>query len=469
MINRVLIRIKVVQMLYSYLLTEKLFSIESQPEPPTKEKRFAYSLYLGMLALMVQIADSLKIRGAGTPLADNRFIQALRADDKVRSTILRWKSDPESNPMLKESLVTRLAETIKESAIFKDYRKQDASEMATDLKVWQDIYRVILLQDPVLNRTFEEIENYSPRGVERMQELMLTTFINFSSSQALTDDALKALRKSLDKARELYFRLLLLPVEITHLQDLNLDAARHKYIVTDEDLNPNLRFVENEFVARLAADEQFKEYVDSHKLSWQTENPTLIKELLRNITESKIYRDYMEAPSTDYDKDCEFWRSLMKSVILPSDALAEALEEQSVFWNDDLEIIGTFVVKTIRRFKDNAADAILPQYKDEEDARFGAELFRDVVKNKDEYRRLINEVVNTSSWDTERLAFMDVVIALTAIAELINFPKIPINVTVNEYIETAKSYSTNKSGAFINGILGTVIKLLKERGIIHKN
>lgn len=468
MINRVLIRIKVVQMLYSYLLTEKLFTIESQPEPPTKEKRFAYSLYLSMLALMVEVADAVTVRGSGAPLADNRFIHALRADDKVRSVILRYKSDPTSQPLLSRNIVESLVEKIKDSALFKDFRKQNASEQSSDLKIWQDIYRVFFLSNPLISSVYSSLENFSPSGVERMQELMTSTFINFSSSQALTDDALKSLKKSLDKARELYFRLLLLPVELTALQDRNLDAARHKYIVSADELNPNLRFVENQFVEALAADEEFKEYVEANKISWHTDNQPLLDTLLRSITESNIYKEYMEAPSTDYDKDCEFWRNIMRTVILPSDALAEVLEEQSVFWNDDLDIIGTFVLKTIRRFKDRDSRPILPQYKDEEDARFGAELFRDVVKNKDLYRSYVNEALNTGNWDTERLAFMDVVIALTAIAELVNFPKIPISVTVNEYIEMAKSYSTSKSGAFINGILGGVIRLLTERGIIHK-
>ncbi len=468
MINRVLIRIKVVQMLYSYLLTEKLFTIESQPEPPTKEKRFAYNLYLGMLALMVQISDTLTLRGGVRPLYDNRFINALRTDDKVRSQILRCKAGAGGPPMLEKGVVDRLVAVVKDSAILKDYRKLESPGMSDDLKVWQDLYRAVLSTDAALASIFSGMENFSPRGVERMQEMMLTTFVNFSSSQALTDEALKSLRMSLDKARELYFRLLALPVEITMLQDRNLDVARHKYIVTDEDLNPNLRFVENQFVARLVANEEMDSYIKAKKISWYNENLPLIERLLRDITESDLYREYMERPSTDYDADCEFWRNIMRSVILPSDALAEALEEQSVFWNDDLDIIGTFVVKTIRRFKDNVADPILPQYKDQEDAMFGAELFRDVVKNKDRYRTIINEVVHKESWDTERLAFMDVVIALTAIAELVNFPKIPINVTVNEYIEVAKSYSTPKSGSFINGILGAAIVLLRERGMLMK-
>lgn len=467
MINRVLIRIKVVQMLYSYLLTEKLFTIESQPEPPTKEKRFAYSLYLSMLALMAEISDTLQLRGGEKPLGANRLISALKADDKVRSTILRSRAG-ENNPILTKANIERLATIVKESAILKDYRKKADKSMAADLKVWQELYRAVLVPDTAMTAAIAEMENYSARGIERMQEMMQNTFANFSSSQALTDEALKALRRSLDKARELYFRLLALPVELTALQERNLDAARHKYIVTDEDLNPNLRFVENEFVAKLAADEDFLQYIGDNKICWMTENPDLLKELLKAITESAIYREYMEAPTTDFNNDCELWRNLMRSVIIPSDALEEVLEESSVYWNDDLDTIGTFAIKTIRRFKDGEEKPVLPQYKDDEDARFGSELFSDVVKNKEDYRAVINEVVRTESWDTERLAFMDVVIALTAIAEAVNFPKIPLNVTVNEYIEIAKSYSTAKSGTFIHGILGAAIATLQAKGRIMK-
>lgn len=467
MINRVLIRIKVVQMLYSYLLTEKLFTIESQPEPPTKEKRFAYSLYLSMLALMAEISDTLQLRGGEKPLGANRLISALKADDKVRSTILRSRAG-ENNPILTKANIERLATIVKESAILKDYRKKADKSMAADLKVWQELYRAVLVPDTAMTAAIAEMENYSARGIERMQEMMQNTFANFSSSQALTDEALKALRRSLDKARELYFRLLALPVELTALQERNLDAARHKYIVTDEDLNPNLRFVENEFVAKLAADEDFLQYIGDNKICWMTENPDLLKELLKAITESAIYREYMEAPTTDFNNDCELWRNLMRSVIIPSDALEEVLEESSVYWNDDLDTIGTFAIKTIRRFKDGEEKPVLPQYKDDEDARFGSELFSDVVKNKEDYRAVINEVVRTESWDTERLAFMDVVIALTAIAEAVNFPKIPLNVTVNEYIEIAKSYSTAKSGTFIHGILGAAIASLQAKGRIMK-
>lgn len=178
----------------------------------------------------------------------------------------------------------------------------------------------------------------------------------------------------------------------------------------------------------------------------------------------------MNFPATDYKTDCEFWRNIYRYVIFSNPDFLETLEDKSVFWNDDLDIIGTFVLKTVKRFdSEDHAGALLPKYKDEEDARFGAELFADTVRNRDLYRGYIDTFVNASNWDTERLAFMDVVIMLTAISEIINFPKIPVNVSINEYIELAKSYSTPKSGNFINGILGSIVVMLNDEGIINKD
>ena len=170
--------------------------------------------------------------------------------------------------------------------------------------------------------------------------------------------------------------------------------------------------------------------------------------------------------------DCEFWRQVMKQIILPSDSLAELLESQSVYWNDDVDIIGTFVLKTFRRLsavkEGDAAQAVLPQFKDKEDEKFGEELFTDTIDNYDTYRGHIDRFINANHWDPERLAFMDVIVMATAISELLNFPAIPIPVTLNEYIEIANAYSTPRSGQFINGILFSIINYLREEGKLLK-
>lgn len=301
-----------------------------------------------------------------------------------------------------------------------------------------------------------------------MRNLMEETFSNFSSSQSHIDDALRTLRHSLDMARELYLRLLILPIELTELQARNLEAARNKYVVTDHDLNPNMRFVDNEFVKALEADPQIQELLEKGTYSWIASDPILLSSLLKLILCSDEYQNYMNASSTDFAGDCEFWRRMLKYVLFPSQELAEAMEDKSVFWNDDIDIIGTFVLKTIRRFSEQNPEPVLPMYKDDEDATFGRDLFTRAVRGKEEYRALIDSVLNKDSWDTDRLAFMDVVICLTAVAEILGFPKIPVNVSINEYIEIAKAYSTTKSGFFINGLLGAIVSKLSAEGKLMK-
>ncbi|MDE7410423.1 MAG: transcription antitermination factor NusB [Paramuribaculum sp.] len=283
-------------------------------------------------------------------------------------------------------------------------------------------------------------------------------------------NAVHNLQKSLDKAYELYHLLLMLPVELTRMQDLRLDNARNKYLPTHEDLNPNLRFIDNRLIPILADNEDMHRYLKENPIDLSGKYD-LLKSLLDNIVESDVYAEYMNSDTDSLEADCEFWRTVFRTIILPSDALAEALESDNVFWNDDLDIIGTFVLKTIRRIGVSGGNVIslLPQYKDDEDARFGADLFESAVERYEENMKLIERFVDARQWDPERLAFMDVVIMMAAITELVDYPLIPIPVTLNEYIEIANYYSTPRSGQFINGILFSVINYLKKEGVLVKN
>ncbi|MDE6449124.1 MAG: transcription antitermination protein NusB, partial [Muribaculaceae bacterium] len=291
----------------------------------------------------------------------------------------------------------------------------------------------------------------------------------YSDNRYAFNKAQEALEDSLDKAYELYHLLLLLPVEITHIQAQRLESAKEKYCPTSEDLNPNTRFIDNSLVKTIAMSEDMEAYLkdtpinlDSHYL--------LVKKMLDDILQSQLYADYMDAESTDHARDCDFWRSAMKNIILPSDALAEMLESSSIYWNDDLEIMGTFALKTIRQAVScEGSLALLPQYKDEDDARFGAHLFVDTINNREIYRSYIDRFIDQSQWDADRLAFMDIVIMMVAVSELLNFPAIPVPVTLNEYIEIANSYSTPRSGQFVNGMLFSIINYLKQEGKLNKN
>ena len=208
--------------------------------------------------------------------------------------------------------------------------------------------------------------------------------------------------------------------------------------------------------------------VKAFSLTWK-EDEVYLRLILDKILKSDIYEEYMTKESVSDNDDIEFWRQVMKKVVLPDEDLAELLESKSVYWNDDIDIVGTFVVKTIKRFTSDEEMPFLPQYKDEEDAQFAELLFVNAVKNKERYIELIDKFVKKSSWDTERLAFMDVVILYVALAELEKVPSVPAVVTINEFVEMAKCYSTPNSGQFINGILYSIIKHLKNEGLLNKS
>lgn len=462
MINRVLIRMKVVQMLYSYLLTEKQFKLAEMPEVLTKEKRFAHAVYLDLLLLMVRTADNLEMRGGHTPLADTRFIKTLKADERIKSLSRRYPGQTFGL----ESLSEQYAEAIKESALFKNFQK-DKGQQSTEDQVWENIFTSYMANDPRLANRITGYENYTLAGYERAKELVNETFREFYTSRDNAEDAERSLRRSLDKSRDLYFMLVTLPVALARLRERQLDENRYKYLPTNEDLNPNLRFVNNRMVEAIAGNEKVKEFEEDRKFNWLADDREFVESLLARIMQSDLYAEYMDFPASDLASDAEFWRNVFKQIILNDVDFLEFLEEKSVFWNDDTDIIGTFVLKTFKRFGEGK-DGILPQYKDNEDRMFGERLLGDVIRNKDTYRGMINDALNTKSWDTERIAFMDVIICMTAIAEILNFPNIPLTVSLNEYIEIAKSYSTAKSGGFVHGVLAGVVSRLKEAGKLVK-
>lgn len=296
---------------------------------------------------------------------------------------------------------------------------------------------------------------------------MLYAYMVSKDSMTLTT-AKKELTKSLDKSYELYNALLKLMIELTDVQDLRLDEAKHKFLPTEEDLNPNMRFVENEFVKRLRADQTLAGFVDDKKINWR-DDELFVRLLLDKILRSEEYQEYMEMPKTSLVRDGEVWYQLMKKVVLPDENLLEHLQSMSVYYtDDDLQIMGQFVMKTIRRFEDEEAQPILPQYKNDDDSKFGEQLFSKAVAEMEENNSYIDQFVKTEKWDVERIALMDRVVMCTALTEIRNYPSIPVNVSLNEYIELAKDYSTPRSGQFVNGILNAVVNKLRADKVIIK-
>lgn len=282
------------------------------------------------------------------------------------------------------------------------------------------------------------------------------------------DTAEKELFFSLSKAYDLYNYLLLLMVEVTKQANKRLNAAKNKLVPTKEELFPNTKFVENRFIAQLEVNKQLLEFSNNQKKTWENE-ADFVKTLCDKILESDIYKEYMASETSSYEEDRELWRKLYKNIISNNIELDQVLEDQSLYWNDDKEIVDTFVLKTIKRFdeKNGAKQELLPEFKDEEDQDFARRLFRRTILNADYYRHLISE--NTKNWDLDRVAFMDVVIMQIALAEILSFPNIPVSVSLNEYVEIAKLYSTPKSGGFINGTLDGIVNSLKKENKLTKN
>lgn len=282
------------------------------------------------------------------------------------------------------------------------------------------------------------------------------------------DSAEKELFFSLSKAYDLYNYLLMLIVALTTYAQKRIDAAKAKLAPTAEELYPNMKFVENKFASQLEVNKQLMEFAANQKRSWTTDED-FVKELYEQIIVSDIYKEYMASTDKSYEADRELWRKLYKTFIFNNEPLDILLEDQSLYWNDDKEIVDTFVLKTIKRFeeKKGANQTLLPEFKDEEDQEFARRLFRRAILNCDYYRHLISE--NTRNWDLERVAFMDVVIMQCALAEILSFPNIPVSVSLNEYVDIAKVYSTAKSGSFVNGTLDGIVNQLKKEGKLTKN
>lgn len=474
MINRVLIRIKVVQMLYSYLLTRSEFRI--LPEPAASESRdhkFAYKLYLDTLLLILELSgrdvkNPSDIHPAViNPLYDSKMIKSLHANAELCNLMLR----PDNGIDNFNSCIAPLQNAITGSAAYRSYIRTKDRDIPEDVAFWNLIIRTVIAKSAEFEECARRFPDFTMSGMEQGLGMVQETLGSYGDTRRLFKEARVSLDKSLNKAYELYHALLMLPVEITQLQAERLDEARNKYLPTDEDLNPSTRFVDNKLVEAIAASADLEEYLKNNPFSWEND-PILIRQLLDRVLQSEAYKEYMSAPGRpSLADDAELWRNLFRTVILPDDDLAEALENKSVYWNDDLAIMGDFVLKTIRRIGSSDPDEevkLLPKFKDKEDEVFGSGLFVTAVNHHQEYRDLIFRFINTSTWDADRLAFMDIVVMIAAITELLHYPNIPIPVTLNEYIEIAKAYSTPRSGEFVNGILFSVINHLKEEGKLIK-
>ena len=297
-------------------------------------------------------------------------------------------------------------------------------------------------------------------------KIVQLTYAYYQNGDGNIDKAEKELLFSLSKAYDLYNYLLELIVAITNEERHRVAIAKQRAEREGTEA-PSEKFINNKFVLQLEGNKQLTSFLEDKKLTWDNDIEA-VRKLCDQIEQSAFYKDYIASDDDSYDADRELWRKIYRTLIQENTDLDAVLQDKSVDWNDDKEIVDTFVIKTIKRFDPaNGADQeMLPEYKDEEDRDFAVKLFRATILNADTYQHYMSDA--SRNWDFSRLAYMDVIIMQIAIAEMINFPNIPVNVTINEYVELAKLYSTPKSGRFINGMLDSIARYLNDTGKIFK-
>lgn len=297
-------------------------------------------------------------------------------------------------------------------------------------------------------------------------KIVQLTYAYYQNGHHNMDTAEKELLFSLSKAYDLYNYLLGLIVAITQEERRRVDIATRR-AEREGTETPSQRFAINKFATQLEENKQLNLFMEDKKMSWENDVEA-VRKLCDQIEQSPLYQEYMMSDAEDYETDRELWRRIYRTLIQGNEDLDAILEEKSLYWIDDKEIVDTFVLKTIKRFDPaNKADQeLLPEYDDTEDREYALKLFRSTILNADTYQRYMSET--SRNWNFSRLAYMDVVLMQIAIAEMLTFPNIPISVTINEYVDLAKLYSTPKSGGYINGMLDAIARHLVDTGRLLK-
>lgn len=316
----------------------------------------------------------------------------------------------------------------------------------------------------MINRILIRIKTIQLLFAYRINKEQLT------GSKALSATSQKAegeLLESLNQTYELYHWILQLIIELHSYAIKRIEIGLNKLRPTDEERNPNKRFINNLFAKQLCSNKALAEFTKNNGISW-SEETDLIKLLMNQITAADFYKEYMKDNTRSYENDKMLWRHIVRKVLIPSTILEERLEEMNLYWNDDFETVMSFVEKTIKRFEEEkgADQPLLEKFRDTEDIDYAKKLLKTAIYNQEEYETLIQQTAQ--NWESERIANMDMVIMQAAIAEINAFPTIPINVTLNEYIEISKYYSTEKSSNFINGILDKIVNNLRQEGKLIK-
>lgn len=300
----------------------------------------------------------------------------------------------------------------------------------------------------------------------KLVQIAYSYYQNGSKNPAAAE---KELLLSLSRAYDLYNTMLLLMVELNRMALRMLEMRQSRAKRLGENSSMSAKFVENRFMLQLESNKQLREYRENQQCFDWADQEEYVRSLYSKIEESEFYQAYMNSGKDSYEEDREIWRLIYRHLICNNEELDAVLEEMDLYWNDDKVIVDTFVLKTINRFTAESTDdqPLMPEYKDSLDQEFAIRLLQKAIANKDYYYDLIAST--TRKWDIKRVALMDRIILQLALAEIISFPGIPVSVSINEYVEIAKMYSTNKSGKYINATLDNIAKRLIEENKLIKN
>lgn len=268
----------------------------------------------------------------------------------------------------------------------------------------------------------------------------------------------KFLFNSIENIRDLYLIMVSALVEIRNSEEDFIEKSRKKHLATAEERNPNKKFIHNRVLQLLNDSNPLSIPMEDRKIDNWKRNDDYILLLLEDVKASEVYKKYMHNGENNWEEDRQFVHDLFTEVVAPNEKLYEYLEDNKLTWVDDIPLVNTFIAKQLKQLTEEGKDAYyVPKlYKDADDKDFVRDLFRKTVLNEVE---LAKEFIDkTPNWDTERIAEIDAIILKMAICEFLKFPSIPVKVTINEYLEIAKEYSTPKSSIFINGILDNLIK-----------
>lgn len=276
------------------------------------------------------------------------------------------------------------------------------------------------------------------------------------------------LLKSIEDMYNLYLLLISLMIEIHVKAEDYLKRSQQKHLATHQDKNPNRKFVNNKLLLQLRQNKNLKEIIAKKKPNdWKLDSE-YVDILFKAILESEVFENYMKTESSSYSEDKKFVLNIFKLIIAPNDKLYDYIEDYKLTWLDDLPVVNTGIVKLFKKVNENSPEGyFIPElYKDKDDRQFALDLLNKTILNQNKYNKEISE--KTTNWDSDRLAVLDSVLLRMAICELKNFPSIPTKVTMNEYLEIAKEYSTPKSSVFINGILDKLVKEYTKNGKLNK-